>query len=408
MSKKSAFTKAAGDCRREAPFLSEREQYLCCCAASGATPGTLFLKRNELIWIARFLPATASQGVDIDQLNELVRQRASIHTGVTMGKRMIAVARPWLRFLGWWREPIKVFSFQDQLDRYTNWMRDERGLSLSTVSQWQDRVTQFLQWCEETGRNLKELQPNDIDAYLVHNAARWGRISMKTITGALRIFLRYVATQGLCDPRLATELRTPRMYVQESLPSAPRWSDVQRILITTETDRPADVRNRAILMLLSIYGMRRGEVVALRLDQVDWAGRKLHVFRLKRRQPQVYPLIPTVAEALARYIDTVRPKTSVPEIFLGLNAPHRALTPAALFDLVNSKFKALGIETKHRGPHALRHACAAHLLAEGLSIKEIGDHLGHQSASATMIYAKVDMRALREVGDFDLGDLSWI
>jgi len=158
-------------------------------------------------------------------------------------------------------------------------------------------------------------------------------------------------------------------------------------------------------MLLSIYGMRRGEVVALRLDQVDWAGRKLHVLRLKRRQPQIYPLLPAVAEALARYIDIVRPQTSAPEIFLGLHAPRRPLTPAALFDIVNTRFKALGIETKHRGPHALRHACAARLVNQGLSFKEIGDHLGHRSTSATMTYAKVDMRALREIGEFDLGEL---
>ncbi|GJH29341.1 tyrosine-type recombinase/integrase [Caballeronia novacaledonica] len=178
-------------------------------------------------------------------------------------------------------------------------------------------------------------------------------------------------------------------------------------MATTETDKPADIRNRAILMLLSIYGMRRGEVATLRLDQVNWAGRTLRLFRLKRRQPQVYPLLPTVAEALARYIDTVRPKTSAQEIFLGLYAPQRPLTPQAIFDVVNDRFKALGIKAKHCGPHALRHACAVRLVGEGLSLKEIGDHLGHQSASATMTYAKVDMRALREVGDFDLGELSW-
>jgi site-specific recombinase XerD len=407
MSRKSTHAKGAGSRHSEAPFLPERERYLRCCADSGATPGALCIKRNELIWIARLLPVTAPQGVDISQLHELVRQRAAFHTGVTMGYRMIVAARPWLRFLGWWREPIVVLQFQDHLDGYVKWMRDERGFSPSTVDQWQGRVRQFLQWCEETGHDLTGLQPGDIDTYFIQNATRWGRISMKAITGALRIFLRYAAVQGLCDSRLATALRTPRMYAQESLPSAPRWGDVQRILATTETDKPGDIRNRAILMLLSIYGMRRGEVVALRLDQVDWAGRKLHVFRLKRRQPQVYPLLPAVAEALARYIDTVRPHTPTPEIFLGLKAPHRALTPAALFDFVNGKFKALGIEAKHRGPHALRHACAARLVAQGLSFKEIGDHLGHRSASATMTYAKVDMRALREVGDFDLGELSW-
>ena len=52
-----------------------------------------------------------------------------------------------------------------------------------------------------------------------------------------------------------------------------------------------------------------------------------------------------------------------------------------------------------------RHACAAHLVAEGLSLKEIGDHLGHRSAYATRIYAKVDLAGLRQVADYALGDL---
>jgi site-specific recombinase XerD len=52
----------------------------------------------------------------------------------------------------------------------------------------------------------------------------------------------------------------------------------------------------------------------------------------------------------------------------------------------------------------LRHACAARLVADGLTLKEIGDHLGHRSTSSTRIYAKVDMTSHREVGDFDLGD----
>jgi integrase len=195
------------------------------------------------------------------------------------------------------------------------------------------------------------------------------------------------------------------VYTLESLPYAPGWQDVRRILAGTLTDRPADIRDRAILMLLSIYGLRRSEVVSLRLEQVDWQARVLHVYRLKRRQPQIYPLLPSVAEALARYIDTVRPSTSYPEIFLGLHAPQRPLTPMALYDVVNREFKALAIQTEHRGPHALRHACAARLVAQGLSFKEIGDHLGHRSVTSTMTYAKVNMASLREIGDFDLGEL---
>ena len=66
---------------------------------------------------------------------------------------------------------------------------------------------------------------------------------------------------------------------------------------------------------------------------------------------------------------------------------------------------ALGVTLPHYGPHALRHACATHLLAQGLSLKEIGDHLGHQSPQTTRIYAKVDLAGLRAVGDFDLEGL---
>jgi len=241
--------------------------------------------------------------------------------------------------------------------------------------------------------------------FVTEGARRWSRVSMSGTAAALRVFLRYMAHCGECDPRVAKSIRGPRLYSQESLPSGPAWSDVQRILAHAGGDSPADIRDRAILMLLAIYGMRSGEVRSLRLDQIDWSRRVIRVFRLKRRQPQVSPLLQSVAEAVSRYIDTARPKAAHPEIFLGVLAPHGPLSSGAMSTMVRNRFIALGIQALHRGPHALRHACAARLLAEGLTMKEIGDHLGHRSTRATGTYAKIDLLAFREVGDFDLGDL---
>ena len=85
-----------------------------------------------------------------------------------------------------------------------------------------------------------------------------------------------------------------------------------------------------------------------------------------------------------------------------MQAPLRPLKAGSIFDVANRQFVARGIEAAHRGGHALRHACAVRLLAQGLTLKEIG---GHRSTSATSIYAKVNMSALREVGAFDLGDV---
>ena len=65
----------------------------------------------------------------------------------------------------------------------------------------------------------------------------------------------------------------------------------------------------------------------------------------------------------------------------------------------------MNLNIKHHGPHALRHACATHLINEGVTLKEISDHLGHQGLDTTRIYTKVDLTSLRKVADFHFGDL---
>jgi site-specific recombinase XerD len=101
----------------------------------------------------------------------------------------------------------------------------------------------------------------------------------------------------------------------------------------------------------------------------------------------------------------VRHPSSHREVFLTLISPYGPLSGGALHYRVCSRLKLLNVQTTHYGPHSLRHACATRLIAEGLSLKEIGDHLGHVSASSTRVYAKVNLPDLREVAAFDLGEL---
>ena len=394
-------------CRlQDAPFVEERNRYLRHCAAHGARPSGLKVKRYELRWIARRLGPDARFGVGMTELKQIALERQNLHGAATAARRVIDIGRPWLRFLGWWREPAVPFSYRDHLDRYVTWMRDERGFTPATVEQWSRTTKRFLLWWAGAGRQLGNLTAGDIDNYVARQGTgRWARVSTANVISALRAFLRYAAQEGWCSNRLAELISRPRLYQQESLPYAPDWSAVQQMLADVDTDKPRDIRDRAILLLLALYGMRSGEVAALQLNQIDWAGRTIRLVRLKRRQPQIYPLLPAVAEALARYIDTVRPTSSGHDVFLCMQAPLRPLKPGSIFDVANRRFVSLGIEAAHRGGHALRHACAVRLLAEGLTLKEIGDHLGHRSTSATSIYAKVNMAALREVGAFDLGDV---
>jgi integrase/recombinase XerD len=76
-----------------------------------------------------------------------------------------------------------------------------------------------------------------------------------------------------------------------------------------------------------------------------------------------------------------------------------------MWAVVSRQLRKRALSIQHHGPHSLRHACATRLINQGLSLKEVGDHLGQRDLEATRIYAKVDLIRLREVANFDLGDL---
>ncbi len=100
-----------------------------------------------------------------------------------------------------------------------------------------------------------------------------------------------------------------------------------------------------------------------------------------------------------------RPPSEHREVFLYNDSTLSSLSRGALYCLTRKRLDTLDIRVAHFGPHSLRHASATHLAMYGFSLKEIGDHLGHRSSSATRIYAKVDLSTLREVAEFDLGGL---
>lgn len=131
----------------------------------------------------------------------------------------------------------------------------------------------------------------------------------------------------------------------------------------------------------------------------------ISVHRPKQRKVQTYPLTTEAGNALLRYLQHVRPKCPHREIFVTLRKPHRPVSVGALSTMIQKLQKKSGLKLKRYGPHALRHACATHLLAQGLTLKEVGDHLGHVSVAATRIYAKVDLTGLREVAAMDVKPL---
>ena len=123
--------------------------------------------------------------------------------------------------------------------------------------------------------------------------------------------------------------------------------------------RHKNVRDRAILMLLATYGLRRCEVARLRLEDIDWEQDLLRVPRAKGAGRQTYPLLPSVGNAILNYLQTIRPPSNARTLFLTFTTPPRPVKPYTLYKIVAARLTALGVQLPHRGPHCLRHYLAS-------------------------------------------------
>jgi len=396
---------------RAGPFADARERYLRSCAERGMTTSTLWSHACRLLEIAKRLDidgAITQQDIEsvADRWGQLQRHRGRSY-GRKARQRFVQITSDWLRFLGRLpKQDSEIFVGIAHLRSFTNFMAEQRGLSPYTIQNCQKIVARFLKDFSAEGRPFSSLTLADVDRHLESLGKRkWRRASIAATASELRSFFRYVGEQAWCSTSIAAGIKGPRIYKHEVLAGGPAWSDVERLVNDAGGDTPKDIRDQAILRLLSTYALRRGEVCRLRLEDIDWTHDRLLVQRSKQRRAQEYPLLPSVADAIVRYLQDVRPKSLHREIFLTLRAPIIPISPDGLYDIVYGRLKARGIVSPRRGPHALRHACATRLVAQGLSLKEIGDHLGHRSAMSTRVYAKVDLAGLREAAAFNLGDL---
>jgi integrase/recombinase XerD len=402
--------------QRNGPLAEERLRYLAHCAEQQMTPRTLRSIARYTLIVAEALRLAERPGEVVtraeveDEVDRWLGRRSRRSTVRQIGLLRVDftghVIR-WLTFLGRFQpSPPVQRPYADQVARFIGLVQ-ERGLSPQTIANYRRAIHRFLAKVEETGLRFETLTVTQVDDLLAQKVRdeEYARTTTRAWASVLRLFFRFAEEHGWCRHGLAAAIMAPRVFAQEGLPAGPSWDDVKRLLAATEGDRPVDIRDRALLMLLAMYGLRGGEVTALCLKDFDWEREILTVPQSKSRRPRTYPLCRPVGDAVLRYVRERRPRSDRREVFLTLVPPFRPLVVGSLGRAVKRRLHALGLTLPRYGSHALRHACATHLLAQGLSLKEIGDHLGHLDPETTRIYAKVDLAALRTVADLPLEGL---
>ena len=279
--------------------------------------------------------------------------------------------------------------FAEGMAGYLDYMKT-RGLRESTIQMRRENLQKALRKFDAAGiQCFSEIKPEHIyDAFEKTSDKR-------NFCPPMRGLLRYLHSAGNMDfdySAIVPVLRSPR-----PVPSVYTAAETGKLLDSTETDVAARKRNGAIILLALRLGMRSSDIANLKITDVDFASNAICFIQQKTTVPQRLELLPDVKEALISYITTARLASDIPNVFIALNAPARAITTNSVYWLVSSRFKKSGVDTceRKRGGHSLRMTLASELVAEKVPYDAVRKILGHEDPSSAKHYVQFDIESLR-------------
>lgn len=285
------------------------------------------------------------------------------------------------------------------LRAFADWLAKCRGLGPGTITVRLGSACSFVDSVTaRTGvtraRAFKSLTVGDVEDFFVLYGKDHGMAARRSMRSGMRLFLKFAASRGWVTWELGDAVPSLLGYRFSGLPRG--LSDEQlATLLGSPWDRGrCRRRDRAVVYLLATYGVRREQVSALRLADIDWYEKTIGFVAHKGGKAVHHVLTDAVAQALADYLRNERPTSHCDYVFLRQNRPHLRLGPMAISSLVRWRMSCCGLPPK--GPHVLRHTFATRLLRSGQPVKVIADLLGHRSLDAVAVYAKVDYARLLE------------
>jgi site-specific recombinase XerD len=322
-----------------------------------------------------------------------------------------AVARPrtwvfvqYLRTVGVVAVPgQQAIATPDLVTGFCEWMRRQRGVADTTLRHYRRVAIALL---GHLGDDPARYGAGVLRAAVREVAGGHGAATAKQVATVARAFLRYLAVEGRCRPGLDAAVLPVASWSLGSLPRYVSAEVVQRIIDACDSNRPDGARDRAILLLLARLGLRGGDIVRMRLGDIDWANARVQVAGKGRREVRL-PLPQEVGDAILAYLRARRAVVGCDWVFLRSRAPWRPLAESSCVScIVKRAIARAGVSAPTRGAHLLRHSAATAMLREGISLPSIGIVLRHRSVETTSHYAKVDVELLRSVAQPWIGGAS--
>jgi integrase/recombinase XerD len=366
--------------------------------ARGYTALTTVNELRQMARLSRWLEGSGLTAADVS--GERVEEFLSVQRAA--GRRL-ACSRPTLIALLDVLGGLGVLTASEQvpvasadellLAAFEGYLVSERALGVATAAGYVRGARRFLDGLAG-GDGLAGLAAGEVTAAVVCQSAVLSVAAARNFVCGLRAFLRFCFLEGLVE----SDLSAAGLFVagrrSSPLPRGISRSDAAALLASCDRRTGIGRRDYAVLIILLRLGLRRGEVAALTLDDIDWRNGELVVHGKGARGDRL-PLPAEVGEAIAGYLRRGRPVTDRREVFLRARAPVRPLAAGTVSSTVRRACRRAGVAEV--GAHRLRHTVACEMVVANVPLPQIGQVLRHRSLQSTAIYARADVEQLRQL-----------
>lgn len=286
--------------------------------------------------------------------------------------------------------------------------------SPETIRTYWGQVEQYLEWCEAEGVHPALVNEADVKRYRTDLIEEdYARTTIAAKLNVVRRFYAMAQARGYRPDNPAEGVKAPPDRTDRA--ERVKWlplSAVQRVLDAPDVSTVKGRRDRAILVLLAVHGLRVSEVARLALADVDLEAGKLTV--LGKGQKQRTVLLVDLSEAALRdWLEVRNAQDDEAAVFVSVrdrrgDGPGTAMSRRGIRKMVDSYLEDLELKREGVSCHALRHSFATLSRAAGAKLDAIGRTLGHASVTTTQIYADIVDRAAENPARFLVGALDQV
>lgn len=261
-------------------------------------------------------------------------------------------------------------------------------------------VRKYLHHFESLGyTTLEWVTVEQVREFILKTAAEVKPSSLHNILLYLKYFHIFLKESKIPAPD-CIELFSYRVYRDMPIQSYVTDEELDQILRVIDTDSEMGKRDRAIILLAATTGLRAGDLIRIKLTDIDWRKGEIRLLQRKTGRASYIPLVKEAGEALQDYILNARPRSDSPEVFLRLVAPRTGLADAVSIGCMFQQYQRKAGIRRHafdgKGFHGLRRRLAKKLLVTGTPLTTIAQILGHDDPKSARQYLSLDTGNLKE------------